>query len=178
MLLYLAAATALFAALPEPVFAQGGPGGGGPRPKMGGKKMPRGDKEPGPRQSADLDRFVLMSPQQRERALDRLPPERRHRIERGLEQYRSMNPEDRERLRKFQSMPEEQRDAVRQNFRRMRDLPPGRRAMVRREMQILRGLPESEREERMQSEGFLRRFDASEQNLIRDTAAILPPGEE
>jgi hypothetical protein len=143
-------------------------------PKAG---IPKQDAPP-PRRSAELDRLEQMSPEERQKALDRLPPERRQRVEEGLERYRAMNPENRERLRNFERMPEEQRDAIRQSFRRMQDLPLGRRAMVRRELQQLRGMSDAERETRMQSESFRRRFDANEQGLIRDTVANMPPEPE
>ena len=126
------------------------------------------------RRTAELDRFDRMSPVQRQRALDRLPPERRQRIEQGLEQYRAMNPANRERLRNFERMPEGQRDAVRQNFRRLRELPQERRVVVRKEMQQLRGMSEADRDSRLQSGAFRARFDSNEQGLIRDTVANLP----
>jgi len=128
-----------------------------------------------PRRAAELDRLERMAPEQRQKALDRLPPARRQRVEQGLEQYRAMNPENRERLRNFERMPVEQREAVRQNFRRMQELPQGRRVQVRKELQQMRGMTDSEREVRIQSESFRKRFDANEQGLIRDTVANLPP---
>jgi hypothetical protein len=103
-----------------------------------------------------------------------LPPERRQRIENGLAQYRAMNPANRERLRNFENLPQEQRDSIRQSFRRMQELPAPRRVMVRRELQQLRGLTPEERETRLQSEGFRRRFDDTEQGIIRDTVANFP----
>lgn len=145
------------------------PGGKAP-PLPGSKAM---DKMA--RRVNEFDRLERMSPEQRKKALDRLPPERRQRIEEGLERYHNMNPENKERLRNFARLPEEQREAIRQNFRRMQDLPPGRRAMVRRELQLMRDMPAADRESRLQSDQFKRRFDPSEQNLIRDTIANLPP---
>jgi TolA-binding protein len=145
----------------------------GPGPKAGAKQ---GAKMA--RRAAELDRFERMSPEQRQKALDRLPAERRQRVEQGLERYRAMNPENRERLRNFERMPEQRREAVRQNFRRMQELPENRRPLVRRELQQLRRMSDEERNARMQSEGFRKRFDANEQGLIRDTVANLPPDQE
>lgn len=176
------AAVILFTAVAESAWAQAGRRGGPmpnrtpvDRPQRAPKAAPKAiDKMA--RRTAELDRFDRMSPAQRQKALDRLPPERRQRIEQGLEQYRAMNPENRERLLNFERMPSEQRDAVRQNFRRIQELPAGRRAMVRKEMQQLRGMNDSDRESRVQSESFRKRFDSNEQSLIRDTVANLPPG--
>jgi TolA-binding protein len=172
----------LFTAVAESAWGQAGRRGGPmpnrtpvERPQRAPKATPKAlDKMA--RRTAELDRFERMPPEQRQKALDRLSPERRQRIEQGLEQYRAMNPQNRERLLNFERMPAEQRDAVRQNFRRIQELPSGRRALVRKEMQQLRGMTDSERESRVQSEAFRKRFDANEQGLIRDTVANLPPG--
>ena len=43
------------------------------------------------------------------------------------------------------------------------------------ELQQIRGMTETDRDSRMQSESFRKRFDATEQGLIRDTVANLPP---
>lgn len=158
----------------------GGGGGGGvirplpPKGKMPGGVLRRPPNEKQVRRLAEFERLDRMSPEERRKALDRLPEERRQRIEEGLAQYRNMNPENRERLRNFQKLPEEQRDSIRQNFHRMQELPLERRVLVRRELQQLRNLSPEERETRFQSPGFKRRFDASEQSLIRDTIVNLP----
>ena len=176
------AAVMLIAAASESVWAQGGQRDGSGASHVPVQRPPRiakaGPKRPAgipPRRTAELDRLERMAPEQRQKALDRLPPARRQRVEQGLEQYRAMNPENRERLRNFERLPAEQRDAVRQNFRRIQELPQGRRAQVRKELQQMRGMTESEREVRIQSESFRKRFDANEQGLIRDTVANLPP---
>ena len=145
-----------------------------PKAKMPGGVLRRPPNEKQVRRIGEFERLDRMSPEERKKALDRLPPARRQRIEEGLAQYRSMNPENRERLRNFQKLPEEQRDSIRQNFHRMQELPLERRVLVRRELQQLRNLTPEERETRFQSPGFKRRFDANEQSLIRDTIVNLP----
>jgi hypothetical protein len=139
------------------------------------KKMPGGPADKQARRMAEIERFDRMSPDQRRRALDKLPPERRERIEQGLAQYRGMNAANRERLRNFENMPPEQRDQMRLNFRRMQELTPPRRALVRRELLALRGLTPEERETRMQTQAFRNRFEPGEQSLIRDTVVNFPP---
>ena len=47
-----------------------------------------------------LDRLERMSPEERQRALEKLPPERRQRIEERLRRYESLTPEERERIRR------------------------------------------------------------------------------
>ena len=173
-------AVILFTVASDTAFAQGARRGGPVPNRVPIERPKRTEKaiDKMARRTAELDRFDRMTPDQRQKALDRLPPERRQRIEQGLDQYRAMNPENRERLRNFERMPEEQRDAVRQSFRRMQELPPRRRVVVRQEVQRLRGMSDAERESHMQSQDFRKRFDASEQGLVRDTVANLPPTRE
>ncbi|BDC49244.1 hypothetical protein F183_A15600 [Bryobacterales bacterium F-183] len=150
-----------------------------PPPRKGGKKK---GPEPGSkagdsllRRMAEFERLDRMPEDDRQRALENLPPARRQRIEEGLARYRAMDPVSRERLRRFEGMAPEQKDSIRQNFRRMQELPPNRRMMVRRELQRLRGMDPGAREGAMQSDAFRRRFDENEQSLIRETVANLPP---
>lgn len=150
-------------------------------PPPGGKGKKKGP-EPGSkggdallRRMAEFDRLDRMSDDDRQRALERLPPARRQRIEDGLARYRSMDPESRERLRRFEGLAPEQKDSIRQNFRRMQELPQDRRVMVRRELQRLRAMEPAAREGAMQTDAFRRRFDENEQALIRETIANLPP---
>lgn len=149
-----------------------------PPPGGGKKKGPAPGSKAGDnmiRRMAEFERLDHMTDEDRQRALEHLPPARRQRIEDGLARYRAMDPASRERLRRFEGMAPEQKDSIRQNFRRMQELPPNRRMQVRRELQRLRGMEPAAREGAMQTDAFRRRFDDNEQILIRETIANLPP---
>src|SRR5207244_9505780 len=81
---------------------------------------------PGPGMLA-IERWSRMTPEQRRRALDRLPPERRQKIEEQLERYQNLTPEQRDQLRfrfqTFNQLPPEKRDAARMLFRQFNQLP-------------------------------------------------------
>jgi len=62
------------------------------------KRVPPPGPRPG-RQAALIERWSNMTPEQRSKALDRLPPERREKIEAQLNRYQNMTPEQREQLR-------------------------------------------------------------------------------
>ncbi len=128
-----------------------------------------------------LDRLNRMTPEQRERFLGSLTPERRNRIERQLERYRQLSPEERERLRnryqRFRQLPPERQDEVRRLFRRFSDVPPARRPGIRREFMRLRGMSDSTRRSRIESEEFRRRYSLEERRLIEDLAGSLLPDE-
>ena len=128
-----------------------------------------------------LDRLNRMTPEQLERFLGSLPPERRNRIERRLERYRELPPEERERLRnryqRFRQLPPERQDEVRRLFRRFSDVPPARRPEIRREFMRLRGMSDLARRSRIESEEFRRRYSPEERRLIEDLAGSFLPEE-
>ena len=119
-----------------------------------------------------LDRLERMSPEERRRALEKLPPQRRRQIEQRLERYNAMPPEQRERLRRqlslFRSLPPERQEQTRQLFRRFTELPEDRQREIRRAARALRGLDEDRRKRRLESPAFRNRFSPEEQQLVRE----------
>ena len=101
-----------------------------------------------------LERFQKMSPEDREKALSKLPPERRARVEQQLANLDKLTPEQRarriERLKTLQSLPPERREAVQQEIQDLRSLPPRLRAA------------------RLNGDD-MKMFSPTEQRLIRDT---------
>src|SRR5690349_15193242 len=70
----------------------------------------------GPPPGAAIERLNGMTPQQRQRALDRLPPDRRAQVEKRLERYNALPADVKERLREqyteFQKLPSEKQQAI------------------------------------------------------------------
>jgi hypothetical protein len=126
-----------------------------------------------------MDRWQRMSPRERARMLERMPPERRLELERRLRDMERIPPEARERLRReydeFQALPEERKEAARRTLREINGLPPERRAAVRGAIFRLRQERAGAREDLMSSEAFTKRFDKDEQRLIREAVENLPP---
>jgi hypothetical protein len=129
-----------------------------------------------PGQATMLDRLETMSPEQRRRVLDRLPPGRRQRIEERLRRYDAMPPAQRERLRRqlswFRQLPPERQEETRRLFRRLSELPADRRQEVRRAVRMLGQLEENRRQRRMESPGFRSRFNPDEQKMVRDLLQV------
>ena len=77
------------------------------------KKAPLMPRPPRANQNA-LDRLNRMPPAQRQRVLDRLPPERKAKIESRLEKYNQLPQAQKDRLRAqtelFQSLPPEKQE--------------------------------------------------------------------
>ena len=128
-----------------------------------------------------LDRWNQMQPQQRERALAKLPPERQRLIRDRLERFNSLPKAEQDRLRSrfevFSQLPPEQQDLVRRDMQAFNRLPPDRRPLVRREIAQLRRLPEPGRRARIASEEFHARYTPEEQQILSDLSdnMALPP---
>ena len=135
----------------------------------------------GPPPGAAIERLNSMTPQQRQRALDRLPPERRAQVEERLERYNAMPPEAKERLKEqyseFQKLPPEKQQAIRESFRELNRLEQDRKLPVRREIVRMRQMTPEDRAARLESETFRSRFSDAERHIIRDLAENVPAPE-
>ena len=121
-----------------------------------------------------IDRWNRMSPEEQQKALDRLPPEQRRRVQQRIDAFNSLPPEERQRLReryqRFANLPPEKQDMVRQDMRQIQQLAPDRRRAVVREFQQLRNLPEADRRVRMTGDEFRGRFSSEEQRILENLA--------
>jgi len=124
-----------------------------------------------------IDRWNRMSPEERERELAKLPPERARLIRQRLRRYNAMSPAEQQALRKryqvFSELPPAQQAAVRERLKEFRQLPLDRRPIVHREVEQLRLLPETQRQARMNSPDFQTRFSPEEQQIIHDLTEYL-----
>ena len=169
-------AIALWAALAAtPAVAQISPKAGFRFPGKG----PLGSGRNAAQFQKQLDHLQKMSPEERRKALDALPQDRRELFERRLEEYRHLTPGERERLARqlnnFQQLPPERQKAIRQMRRQLSEMPPRRRRLIARELQELRALNEEERQSRLESSELRDRFSAEERQLLGDLSSVLEP---
>ena len=131
-----------------------------------------------PRAHAQIERLSKMPPAQRDRALSKLPPNRKAMLEDRLERYNRMTPKQRERLKNdyemFQKLSPEKQDEVRRSFRQLTEMPEDRRKQVRQELHRLRSMTADERKTRMDSEKFKSRFSDDERDLLANLSALAP----
>lgn len=136
---------------------------------------------PLPKPGTMIERLNRMTPEERQRALDRLPANRRARVEERLNRLNAMPPEARERLRgqyeEFQKLPPERQESFRRAFREFNQLPRERKPAVRRSVVRLRNVTPEERNATLDSDAFRSRFNESERQIIRDLAER-PPAPE
>lgn len=142
-------------------------------------RQARPEKPPKPVKTP-IDEFQRMSPEEQRRALDRLPPQQREKLQ--------------ERLQQFNQLPAEQQRTLKNMYARLNQLPPGRQEVVRKsinkflqepadrqqamreEMRGMAAMPATDREAHLQSPDFRQKFNKKEQEIIRDMSDLLPNG--
>lgn len=165
-------------------WAQGRRGGGIHPPKQSGRApQPRpgkqanpGAKAGGPRQ---VEEFMRMSPEEREREISKLPPARQARLRERLQEYDRMTPAQKERLQRqwerlSQLSPERQQE-VRQSVRDFTELPQERRQAMRRELARVQRLSPDERKDYFKSPEFTSQFSPEEQKIMKNMNEVLEP---
>jgi len=124
-----------------------------------------------------VDRWNRMTPEERQKALAKLPPDRRKKIEEQLDNYNKMTPEERRELRSryamFNQLSPEKQNQARRLFQQFGKLPPDRQRPVKSEFETLRSMPEAERNARLNSDEFRSKYNSSEQGFLRNLSGLL-----
>jgi uncharacterized protein YktA (UPF0223 family) len=148
-----------------------------PGPK---RKGPGFMKKGGPGSAPDaVERFSRLTPSERREAMDKLPPERRKRMERRLEAWANTPPEERRRLggsyARFREMTPEKQQEVRQLFRHFSEtFAPDRRPKAQNAIRRLKRADPEERKRLLGSDRFQQEFSEDERKLIEQMANDLP----
>lgn len=125
-----------------------------------------------------VDQWFRMSPQARERALQKLPPERQKVITERLEKLNSLPTNEKQRLwaryERFSHLSPREQELVRRQIRKFNDLPEDRHSLLNEEFNNLRKMNEKNRQARINSEEFRSKYTLSEQQIVQDLAQILP----
>jgi hypothetical protein len=179
---------AMALALAATLAAQRGPArpGAGPQRGMAGRSipgMPRPGVDPKPAAARlPVDRWNAMTPEQRDRALQKLPPDRQQKIRDQIARFNSLPEKEQQRLRdryrRLQQLPPEKQEAVRRELRQFNETPPERRRVLAREMRQLRGMSEDEQRTRVKSDEFRTRYTPEEQQMLQDLSDYLRPAQD
>ncbi|MEO8100397.1 MAG: DUF3106 domain-containing protein [Acidobacteriota bacterium] len=116
------------------------------------------------KQADVVERFLQMSPEDRERALAQLSPDRRRQILR--------------RLRAVELLSDDERKMLRGRLQAFSGMPPDRQEAVRAELQTLRSLSPPERRRRMTSDEIRNNFSDEERQLLFNISGPPPAQEE
>jgi Protein of unknown function (DUF3106) len=163
------------------------PGKAGAIPKPPAAKVPRPPNAPrvpnAPRKLNDpgasvARRLMQMTPEQRERALEKFPPARQAEIRQRLERLDNLPQQQRQRMiqqyETYSNLSPEKQILVRRQIQAFNQLPEERRQALAPELQRLRRMPEEEREARMASEDFKGKFTPAEQQMLGDISENMP----
>ena len=126
--------------------------------QQGSVAIPKQPKTPPQIPDAQVNRLMNMTPEQREKFLANLPPERRENLEK--------------RLNRLDQLPPEQKAELDRRFGEFQKLPRPRQQAVRQELQTLRGLRPVDRRARINSPEFKEQYSPEEIQLMRDVWGI------
>ncbi len=147
--------------------------------RRGGMNRPRPVRPERPTKApkTPIDEFQTMSPEERQKALNRLPPKQRDEFEKRLQRFNELPPEQQRVLKNMYSrlnqLPAGRQEAVRKSMNQFFETPPDRRQAMREELRGLGALPESEREAHMASPEFRSKFSPAEQEIVRDMSELV-----
>jgi len=126
-----------------------------------------------------IDEFMRMSPVERQKALNRLPPAQRRRLEERLRKFNELPVERQQELKsmynRLNQLPPEQQQVVRRSLNQFSQQPADRKEAIRQELKSIAPLSAQQREERLASPEFREKFSDKEQGIIRDMSQLLPP---
>jgi hypothetical protein len=154
-------------------FARRPPGehlGRGTRPPV--SRTPRA-----PAAKTPIDEFERMSPEQQQRALERLPPGQRQKLQERIERFNQLPPAQQRTLRnlynRLHQLPVNQQESVRKAIDRFSKQTPDRQQAVRDELRAMAAISERDRKARMASAEFRNRFGRREQGIVKDMLPLL-----
>ncbi len=146
-------------------------------PKAGAARGPRLNDPGSP--AAWLYRAT---PEQRDRAIEKLRPLQRERIRRNLAWFDSLPKEDQEivikRTERFSALLPEKRRAFALQLQTLNRMAPPRRQAIGAALRRLQRMPDERRAAILASREFQERFSPDEQKIILDLSEVMLPGED
>ena len=122
-----------------------------------------------------IRKFEKMSPEEREKALRKLPADRQQKLRQQLQRYDELPQERKEQLQRFWKLPPEQQARVRDSVQAFNQAAPDRKQAMGRQLQQLEGMSEKERKAYFKSDQFKGEFSHDEQETLKAMTGIMPP---
>ena len=127
-----------------------------------------------------IDEFERMPPEQQHRALNRLPPGQRQKLQERLQRFHQLPSAQQATLRnlynRLHQLPASQQESVRKAIQRFSGQSPDRQQAMRDELRSLAMPQEQARRQRIASPEFRQSFSRREQGIVRDMIPLLPSG--
>jgi hypothetical protein len=155
---------------PDPVARHRG---GNPRPP----RQPIGPPLSNP--ASPAARLYRASPEERDRALEKLPPRLQQQLRTQLQRFDAMPKPQQEimirRAERYAALTQEQQAAIRRQLVALRDLPQERRTAVNRALRRLGSMSDEQRLKVVAGDDFKARFSPEEQQIIADLSEVMLP---
>ncbi len=146
-----------------------------PKKAGGGRAMGPRLTNPG----SPASRLFRAGPEERERALEKLPPRQQEQIRKNLAWFDGLPKADQttilKRAERYEALSPEARQTFNQQFRAWQQLPQDRRQAVAAALRRLQTLSDDQRNAVLSSAPFRERFSSEEQKLIADLSQLMPP---
>jgi len=124
-------------------------------------------------------RLYKASPEERDRALEKLPPAMQQQFRNQLKRFDSLTPEQQQLQLKwvdrYSALPQEQQAAFKVQLQNLQKLPPERKQPIGAALRRLEGMSDAKRREVLDSEEFKSRFSADELKMISDLSVVMLP---
>ena len=121
---------------------------------------------------------MSMSPEQRQKWLDTLPPERRQNIDRRLSEYQKIPTPQRRllntQLQMLQSLPPQRQNQVKRSINQFKLIPEERRQQMTQELKQMSGMTDEDRRAYMNTEEFRNKYSPTEQQIMSNISEITP----
>ena len=144
--------------------------------------VPKAPRAMGPRITnprSPVTRLYRASPEERERALEKLPPAMQERFRRNLSWFDGLPRQQQDivvrQTERFAALPPEKRREFQLQLRALNQMPPERRRPVVQTLRRLQMMPDAERAAVLGSEQFKSRFSPEEQKIILDLSEVMLP---
>jgi hypothetical protein len=126
-----------------------------------------------------VTRLLKASPEERERAMEKLPPAMQEQFRAQFKRFDSLTPQQQQLQLKwvehYSALPADQQVVIRQQFQALAKLPQDRRQPIGATLRRLAGMPDDQRRKVLESEDFKSQFSPEEQKIISDLSVVMLP---
>jgi len=126
-----------------------------------------------------VTRLYRAGPEERERALEKLPPAMQQQFRNQLQRFDSLTPAQQQLqlkwVERYSALPRDQQMAFRQQLQALQKLPPERKQPVAVALRRLEGMNDAQRRRVLGSEEFKSRFSGEELKMISDLSVVMLP---
>jgi Protein of unknown function (DUF3106) len=164
-----AAGVAASISMPSPLWAQ----------KHGGvTRTPPPASRSNTDERTPIEEFETMSPEEQQKALNRLASSQREKLQERLKRFNALPPQQQQALKtlynRLHQLPPERQEAVRKAINKLSNQPAERQQVIRQELRDMAALTPAERRAQLASPEFRSRFNKKEQEILRDMSPLLP----